>query len=48
MALNKKSALRDAKTWLKENPSESPSIAARIFDVVPSSLYSSIARDSPT
>jgi hypothetical protein len=48
MASNNKSVLREAKAWLKENPSESTSTAAKVFRLRPTSLYSSIARDTPT
>ena len=44
----KKSLLRDAKAWLKENPSELPTVAAKIFKINADTLRRSIARDTPT
>ena len=39
-----KTALHDAKAWLQENPSETPTVAARIFKINPNTLRVSIAR----
>jgi len=37
-----------AKEWLKENPSESIAVAARLWHLSPSTLRNSIARDKKT
>jgi hypothetical protein len=36
--------LCQAKAWLQENPDEKPIMAARIFSLKPSTLYSSLSR----
>ena len=38
--------IRRAKAFLEENPTEKPIIAARIYNIYPSTFYSSLARPS--